>query len=174
MTVYRASADGLVMGITALVVVILGAVAAGGLAAALFSRMPGVIRLVLLFPAVLCLGILLVAYAYTPRSFELDDTALVVSRLAGNVTVQLRDVAEVRSVPNPLSGSMRIGGNGGLFGFWGRYHSAALGGNFTMYGTRASGGVALVGKDQTIVVTPDDPDRFIVDVQRRLGQRAAG
>jgi hypothetical protein len=43
-----------------------------------------------------------------------------------------------------------------------------------MYGTRASGGVALVGKDQTVVVTPDDPDRFIADVQRRLGQRAAG
>jgi len=173
MTVYRASADGLVMGITAVVVVILGGVALGGFVAALSSRLPGLMRLVLLFPAVLCSGILVVAYAYTPRAFTLEDSTLVISRLAGDVRVPLRDVVEVRPVPNPVSGAMRVGGNGGLFGFWGRYQSAALGG-FTMYGTRASGGVALIGKDQTVVVTPDDPDRFSTDVQQRVGQRAAG
>lgn len=173
MTVYRASADGLVMGITALVVVILGGVAVGGFVAAATFRMPGPMRFAALFPAVLCSGILVVAYVYTPRAFGLDDTALVVMRLAGDVTVPLRDVVEVKPVPHPVSGAMRVGGNGGLFGFWGRYQSPTLGG-FTMYGTRASGGVAVVTKDQTVVVTPDDPDGFIADVQRRVGPRAAG
>ena len=95
MTVYRASADGLVIGITAVVILVLGAIAAGGLAAAAFSRAPGWLRSVLLLPTVLCLGILVAAYAYTPREFRLSDDALVVARPAGDVIVPLQGMTEV-------------------------------------------------------------------------------
>jgi hypothetical protein len=173
MTVYRASADGLVIGITAVVILVLGAIAAGGLAAAAFSRAPGWLRSVLLLPTVLCLGILVAAYAYTPREFRLSDDALVVARPAGDVIVPLQGMTEVRAVPSPVSGSIRLGGNGGLFGFWGRYHNDTLG-SFTLYGKRATGGVALVTPDAKVVITPDEPEKFVADIQQRLGRRVAG
>jgi len=172
--VYRASADTLVVGITIVVVIVLVAVAVGGIVGAVMVRAPRMVQITLLFPAVTCVGIIAVAYAYTPRAFRLGDDALVVARLAGDVTVPLRDIRTVQSVPSPLAGSVRVAGNGGLFGFWGRYRSEALNGNFTFYGTRATGGVALTTSDGTVVITPDDPDRFVIDIERRLGHAAAG
>jgi hypothetical protein len=57
-------------------------------------------------------------------------------------------------------GSLRTMGIGGLFGFVGHFHNEILG-SYKAYATNEFNTVVLVFGDQTIVVTPDEPDEFV-------------
>src|SRR5690242_13284717 len=64
--------------------------------------------------------LLLVAYAYSPRRYEIADRSVLVYRLAGKARIPLDDVREARiSRSSDFDGGIRLFGNGGLFGYYG-------------------------------------------------------
>ncbi len=172
MSVYRASADLFVGGLTAGLVVILAiAVVSMGVA---FVALPNtLVRAFTAFGILICVAIPVGAYLWGPRGYEITSTTLVVKRPIGNVDIPLSTVRGVRTSDRFMGLSLKTfpGGNSGLFGMYGTFYSSDLG-HFRMYSQRASKLVILETTGQPVVISPDDRERFISDLQERL--RAIG
>lgn len=169
MTVYGASPDRLVQGVTLATVAVLLSTAAGLGALAMGGGRAGWQRGLFLVVAVGCVALLAAGWAYRPEAYGVTDQSVLVLRRAGNVTLPIAGFADVRADPEPFAGAIRLAGNGGLFGFWGAFRSERLG-RFTAYATRRDRGVVLDGASRRVVVTPDEPARLIADVRARMGR----
>jgi hypothetical protein len=102
-------------------------------------------------------AVILVSLAFSPRQYLVTGEALVIRRLAKNKVIPLSDIVEVREVEEEdLRFTIRTFGVGGLFGFYGKYHSESLG-SFTQYATRLSHRVLVRTRaGKKYVLTPDD------------------
>jgi Bacterial PH domain len=172
MSFYRASADLFVNGLTAGLVVIL-AVVVISLGAA-FAAIPNtLVRAIMAFGILICVAIPVGAYLWGPRGYELTATSLVVHRPIGDVDIPLSTMRGARLIDRFMGLSLKTfpGGNSGLFGMYGTFYNSELG-HFHMYSQRASKLVVIETTGRPIVISPDDRDRFVSDLQERL--RAIG
>lgn len=111
------------------------------------------------------LFVLLLVYAYSPRGYLLADRSLFVQRLAGTARIALDDVREVRrATPDDFRGCKRLGGSGGMFGYYGLFSTTKLG-RSTWYVTNRSNSVVLITASRTVLISPDDPDRFLAAIR---------
>ena len=109
------------------------------------------------------------AYAWSPTGYEIDGGDVVIRRLIGNVRIPVSGIREVRiATRDDLSGSMRLFGSGGLFGYYGLFRNSKLG-NSDWYVTDRSHAVVLTGDCEPAIVSPDDQAAFIA----ALGARRA-
>lgn len=105
--------------------------------------------------------IILVAYAYSVRSYAVAEGAIVVRRLAGNVRVPLQEFREARRAgPDDFQGCLRLWGSGGLFGYYGLFRTARLG-RCTWYVTDRKNSVVVRTGSKTLLYSPDDVDGFL-------------
>lgn len=169
---YRGSGDAFVYGITSLVTVILVVIAARCFWRAWFVD-PLLIQVTMWAVGILCLGILLGAWAFAPSGFAVSPASVIVRRPVGQVEIPLASIREVHAFEGSLrQGAVRTFGTGGLFGVYGRYYNDKLG-HYRMYGTRTDGAVVITTEDGTVVVTPDDIEGFVRDVSGRLQSSGA-
>jgi hypothetical protein len=68
--------------------------------------------------------------------------------------------------PEAMKGSLRLCGNGGLFAFCGWFRNKKLG-VYRAFATDLRRSVVLRFGARTVVVTPDDPQQFLAEVNRR-------
>ena len=109
--------------------------------------------------------IVLLAYAYSPRGYEISALTLTVRRLVGNVQVPLDGLREVRpAVREDYRGCLRLWGNGGLFGYYGLFTTSRLG-KCTWYVTNRSKAVVVATDSKTALFSPNDPASFIAAVR---------
>ncbi len=114
-------------------------------------------------------GLLGVTWGLAPKALVLTDTTLSISRTLNEISIPLSTVTGARRLgPNELDGTIRTMGSDGVFARVGRFHSPALG-NFRMYLTDTGNGV-VVEAEERYVLSPDDPHRFLVELERRLGE----
>ena len=106
------------------------------------------------------LAILLVAAAFAIRGYSVMDGRLLVHRLGWSNKFDLSELVSAEVSPGATMGSLRTMGIGGLFGFVGHFHNEILG-SYKAFATNELNTVVLVFGDQTIVVTPDDPEEFV-------------
>jgi hypothetical protein len=114
---------------------------------------------------------ILVAWAareLAPRSFSVGGDGVHVERRAGLVRIPIATIRTVRELGTGARFT-RVGGVGGLFGYWGEYRNAELG-RVKLYATRSDGRVLLGTDTATYVVTPGSPARFVEEIERRLGR----
>lgn len=105
--------------------------------------------------------VLLGSYAYSPRGYLILDGAIVVRRGLGSVRISLDGMRELREAhADDLSGSLRLFGSGGLFGWYGIFRTSKLG-KCTWYVTNRANVVVLITAFRTILFSPDDVDGFI-------------
>jgi hypothetical protein len=104
-------------------------------------------------------GTVAAAWLLAPRGFALEGTSLLIERVARQIRIPLAEVRAVAALPQGLGGAVRLGGNGGLFGYYGRYWSHALG-SFRLYATRRSSSCA-------------SPQRTMCSYCRRSGRRSS-
>jgi Bacterial PH domain len=104
----------------------------------------------------------LVAWALAPRALEVGRGELRVVRRAWRaISFPLQFVESVAVLPpKALRGAMRTFGVAGFFGFYGRYHQRPQGA-FRLWATRGDRLVELRVRGRRIVVSPDDPERFV-------------
>ena len=111
--------------------------------------------------------------AFAPTGYEVDHDGVRICRSRWrDVFIPIGEIAGVR--PIELHRVIRVMGVGGMFGSWGRFTSRQLP-SFRGYVTRRSHLVCLDLSDgDHVVVSPDDPDRFIAAVKRELGRGKRG
>lgn len=109
-------------------------------------------------------GILVVAGAFAIRGYSVMDGRLLIHRLGWSTKFDLTELTSAGVNPGATLGSLRTMGIGGLFGFVGRYYNEILG-SYRAYATNEFNTVVLMFGDETIVVTPDDPQAFVAAVR---------
>jgi len=174
MSSYRMSQDWFVTIMTG-IILILFALLAVSIWLAFATAPRGISALALLLVITVCVAIAVAAYIYTPIAIVLTDDGLRIERPIGAVEFPYAVVRTVQSSEAWLGTSFKRppGGNSGFFGIWGAFNSRTLG-NYTMYGTKARGAVVITTTDGTIVVTPDERDRFTRELLSRAAARNQG
>lgn len=106
--------------------------------------------------------LLVLAYAFSPRGYTIADESILIDRLVGTVQIPLRGLREARrSTADDFRGAIRLFGDGGLFGYYGLFRTARLGKSH-WYMTNRSNAVVVRTADRVVVVSPDDPESFLL------------
>lgn len=116
---------------------------------------------VLVILIALPLLILAGTFAGRVRGYTLTEKEIVVQRGFGETRLPLAGLRSVGGDAEAMSGSVRVFGNGGLFAITGRYWNRKLRW-YRAYATDPSRAVVLRYADRTIVITPHDPQQFIM------------
>jgi hypothetical protein len=105
------------------------------------------------------------AWALAPSGFAIEGGAVRVLRPLRPVAIPLGAIRSVGLLPpRSLRGALRLGGSGGLFGYYGRFWTRALG-SFRLHATRAEGLVRLDTDRERFVLSPDPPERFVEELR---------
>lgn len=115
--------------------------------------------------------ILLFALITMVRGYVLTEDEIQVRRLGWVTRLPLTSLKAVEGKADAMRGSIRLAGNGGLFSFTGYFWNRQLK-KYRAYATDLSRAVVLCYPDRTIVITPHDPQHFIMRVRTLL--RTAG
>ncbi|HEY4873061.1 MAG TPA: PH domain-containing protein [Steroidobacteraceae bacterium] len=143
-------------------VVMLAVVAAAGM-----FVMPA--RLLLARCVMIGLPIIVLAIAFLSivSGYTLTATQLEVERPLWNTVFPLAQLRSVAGDQNVFKGSLRLFGNGGIFSFTGFFWKRSLG-CYRAFATDPGRAVVLKFCNRTIVITPHDPQHFIVRVRTHL------
>jgi len=111
------------------------------------------------------LVVLLGALPFMVRGYVLTESHIEVRRLGWTTVLPLAGLVAVTGEPDGLDGSLRLLGNGGLFGISGWFWNRRIGG-FRAYATDPGRVVLLRYRNgKKVVVTPHDVQHFIVRVR---------
>lgn len=105
------------------------------------------------------------------RGYSVSGRTLFVHRLGWAKKFDLSGLTDVSHSPGAMVGSIRTFGNGGLFGYIGRFQNATLG-SYKAYATDPSRSVVMYFGEGTIVVTPDRPAEFVAAVEQSSDVRS--
>lgn len=103
--------------------------------------------------------VVLLSALFTVRGYEIDGALLRVRRLVWNTVLSLDGLRAAEANSLAMKRSLRLFGNGGLFSFSGLFSSKELG-RYRAYVTDPARSVVLKFGDQTIVVSPEEPEVF--------------
>ena len=141
---------------SALVVVLLGGLSAGGLWVTMVKHQPILIRLATLLPLALvaaCLPFVVRGYTVTPDS-------ILVHRLFWDTYLPRIGLQTACVEPNAMRGSIRTFGNGGGFSFTGLYYNGRLR-TYRAFVTDLHRTVVLRYSSRTVVLSPAAPEAFV-------------
>jgi len=120
---------------------------------------PG-IKIFLIVVSMATLSVYFISFLLAPRGYEITDDHITIKRPFCEVCLSLKTIREISLVQeNMLKDSVRIIGNHGLFGYYGRYQNDALG-KYLLYATRMSG-LVMIKTDEIYIITPDNPEQFV-------------
>ncbi len=125
------------------------------------------VRLALVVGAFAPAVILGVVALFAPRAYTLTEEAIVIVRRGPVVVIpraQLQEVLRVRSTD--VGFAWRLFGSGGLFGWFGLFHSRSVG-NFWAYVTNQEDLILLVQADGTKILISPHPAHAFLDAVRR-------
>jgi hypothetical protein len=115
--------------------------------------------------AVVAVGFLTGSWGFAPSGYRVDGQTLTVKRPLGDEVIQRAEITAARMFEEADSeGMTRTGGNGGLFGYYGKYKSDRLG-EHRWYVTDVARRVVVETREGAVVVSPDDPAKFIAAVR---------
>ena len=109
----------------------------------------GLLPLALLIGAALC----------TVRGYSITPDAILIHRLCWKTKLSRQGLESAEYQPSILRRSIRTFGNGGFFSFTGWCYNRTLG-TFRAYATDINRTVVLRLSGKTIVLTPDEPEKF--------------
>lgn len=120
----------------------------------------------------LLLVVLALTVVYAVSGYSVRDEVIVVHRLGWATKLPLDQLTEVSVNPHAMMGSLRLWGNGGVFGFIGQFRNEVLGRYRALVTDPAHGVVLRFGEGRPVVVSPDDPAAFRQAVTAALARRA--
>ena len=143
-------------------VVVIALATAALIFASLHLSQPGLMVMI-----ALPLLLLAVAFAFRVRGYTLTEDAILVHRPIGTFRLPLAGLRSVTGDVDAMRGSTRVMGNWGLFSFTGRYWNRKLG-SYRAFATDPSRAVVLRYSNETVVITPHDPQHFIMRARTLL------
>ena len=103
------------------------------------------------------------AALFVIRSYVIEPNALAIRRLLWTTRWALTGLQSAEVMPEVMRGSLRLCGNGGLFSITGWYRNRTLG-NYRAFVTDFKRTVVLRFPARTIVVSPENPERFVAEI----------
>jgi hypothetical protein len=113
------------------------------------------------------IGVLAISFLGMVSGYTLTATQLEVERPLWNTVFPLARLLSVAGDHEVFKGSVRVFGNGGIFSFTGLFWKRGLG-FYRAFATDPGRAVVLKFRKRIIVVTPDDPQHFIVRLRTHL------
>jgi len=107
--------------------------------------------------------ILPAAALFIVRSYAIEPNVLAIRRLLWTTRLPLAGLQSAEVSPNVMRGSLRLFGNGGMFSITGLFRNRALG-NYRAFVTDLTKTVVLRFPKRTVVVSPENPERFVADI----------
>jgi len=104
--------------------------------------------------------ILVIGLNYTVLGYQLTSEKLRIRRLGWFSEWDLDGIEAVAADSGAMVGSRRMLANGGLFSFSGRFRNKHLG-IYRAQATDPNRAVILRWSNRTLVITPDEPERFV-------------
>jgi hypothetical protein len=114
--------------------------------------------------------VLSIAFLSIVSGYTLTATQLEIERPFWSTAFPLAQLLSVAGNAEVFKGSLRLFGNGGIFSFTGLFWKRGVG-CYRSFATDPARAVILKFEKRTIVVTPDDTQRFIVRVRTHLANR---
>lgn len=124
----------------------------------LFSKMGDEVSMVFRVCIVLLPWLILSgAYLYSVTGISLDDKSLYIERPIGAKKILIHDILEANPIDKKeLKGTIRGFGNGGIFGYYGKFFNSKFG-SMTWYVTRRDRLIMLkLRNSKLILISPDD------------------
>lgn len=108
------------------------------------------------------LVLMVVVYLYKPVYYQVDEEGIHIHRGVGIYTIKKDDIIRVHSAHDfNIFRTVRLFGNGGLFGYTGFFYNAQYG-QVRMMATQLKSIVLIyTSKKQPFVITPDNNEAFI-------------
>ena len=160
---FQASLSRKVIIITGFVVAILIVVSASAITSQADMGREAQMGLAILPLAALGIGLLFRVWGY-----EVHDDHIRIRRIAFPVTLAIAPIISVEKAPELMNKSVRTFGNGGLFGFYGRFWKPGYG-KFHAYVTNPENTVVLKSDEKTVALSPDQPQAFVDLLRENLG-----
>jgi len=135
------------------------------------SHAPPMSIWVLLTMLVVPPAVLLCSALFMIRGYTLDSGRLIIERLLWSNTMDLGDLESVYHDPEATKRSTKTWGNDGLFAMTGTFRNKTLG-RYRAFITDSKLAVVLKFPTRTVVVTPDDPEKFIREIQKTFPKLA--
>ena len=107
----------------------------------------------------LILFILASAAFFTVRGYILCDGQLIIERAGWVTRLNLETLTQAYADSSAMKGSIRLFGCGGFFVYCGLFLNRKVG-RYRAYATNPANAVVLRFGERTVVVTPDEPERF--------------
>lgn len=106
---------------------------------------------------VLFFAIIIGSYAFSITGYTVTQESLIIRRRFNNITIPRADIEEVRTIgPGEMKSLIRTFGNGGLFGYYGKFYSSTFG-HMTFYVTNIKNKVLIrTTSGKKIIISPDD------------------
>lgn len=162
---YQASLGKLVLGTTVLVAVILTVVTVT-LLSTIRGLSPAVMTLICVSP----LASLGFAFLFRVWGYSVSTHGIRVHRTLFPVTLPLEPPVTIEPMPGLTKGSLRTFGNGGLFGFYGRFWKSGVG-SYRAFVTDPAKVILCQTGDRKFALSPDQTDSFIRAVEEMAGRR---
>jgi len=109
--------------------------------------------------ALLCLGLLVVPYLFSPRAFELTRNGIVVRRILRSFEIPYSKIRKAYLADLSWK-RIRLWASGGLYGFYGLFYVARLG-KVWVYATRRCNLVVIETEGNKYAISPEDPEEFL-------------
>lgn len=116
--------------------------------------------LVVAITAVVDIAVIAVGMLFVIRGYRLDDRGLHVERLLWANRIPLTTLRRAWPDPEAMSKSLRLFGNSGFICIAGLFRNRKLG-SYRAFATDRRRAVVLQTTERTVVVTPDEPQRFL-------------
>ena len=115
--------------------------------------------------------ILVITYGFSPKAYALEDRQLIIYRPFHRKFYSTTDMKTVSIVgKKDMPRSIRVFGVGGLFGYFGLFRNSRYG-TMIWYATRRDQFVVIERSNgRTIVLTPDDPNSFVQEINQTIQQ----
>ena len=110
---------------------------------------------------VIMIPTMLACEGLAPQRLEIGESQIVVLRRYKSIVINREEIKSVEQLPaKAMRGAIRTGGVGGLFGYYGKYYTRAIG-SFSLYAT-GSKNLFLIRKwdGQNIVISCAEPDKM--------------
>ncbi len=105
----------------------------------------------------LVVAVVFISYLFSTRRYLLSNRELLIKRPIGDRKIKISDIEEIRLIDSDVrTGLLRVFGNGGFLGFYGKYYSPSIGW-VNLYATQRKNRIFIKLKDgKKIIITPDD------------------
>lgn len=121
---------------------------------------------ILLLVIILLTVVFALSFYYSIKGYEVKEDKLIIKRRGKDLAFQRSEIEFVEKLEDSFFfKNIRKLGNGGFFGYYGKYHNLRIG-TFNFYATKRKGLVLIRFKDgKQIVLSPDHPQTLIEAIQ---------